>query len=51
MCCEENVTAGKNGIIWNYELNLGFFKSKSDQCSVCEAYNNASDAEKNGLQV
>lgn len=32
--------------IFNTEFNISFFQPKKDQCSICEAYKNSSEAEK-----
>ena len=49
-CREQNatVTVGKRWLyehIFNFENNIGFFKPKKDQCSLCEKFCNGSDEE------
>ncbi|CAG4956054.1 unnamed protein product [Parnassius apollo] len=36
--------------IFNQDFNIGFFKPKKDRCDECEAYENASEVEKNKLR-
>ena len=48
-CRKQDTSAAKQSLyadVFNHEFNLGFFEPKRDQCTICEAYKNASDAEK-----
>lgn len=49
--CEKNnittaATSRQYRDIFNEQFNIGFFKPKKDQCTVCSVFNMASDAEK-----
>lgn len=33
--------------LFNKQQNIGFFKPKKDQCTVCEVWKNSNDEEKN----
>ena len=36
--------------IFNYEINIGFFKPKKDQCNFCTQYQNSSEEDKGEMQ-